>query len=90
MTRAPELWRRPFLLFLAAPIVVAVMWRRRSPARLLFLALLGGAFAYPAALFVAAPAADARYIFPPLVVCVFILAAGVAVLMDSRTRRVLP
>jgi hypothetical protein len=82
MTRAPQLWRRPFPLYLLAPIVVAAMWRRRSPARLLFLALLGGAFAYPALLFVAAPAADARYIFPSSVFCVFILAAGVAALMN--------
>jgi hypothetical protein len=83
-SRAPELWRRPFLLYLMAPIVVAALWWRASPARLLFLALLGGAFAYPALLFVAAPAADGRYIFPPLVLCAFILAAGVAVLIDGR------
>jgi hypothetical protein len=83
-TRAPELWRRPFLLYLMAPVVVAALWWRRSPARLLFLALLGGAFAYPAALFVAAPAADGRYIFPPLVVCAFVVAAGVAVLISER------
>jgi hypothetical protein len=82
--RAPELWRRPFLLYLAAPVVVAALWWRRSPARLLFLALLGGAFAYPALLFVAAPAADARYIFPSSVVCAFIVATGVAALMDGR------
>jgi hypothetical protein len=83
-SRAPELWRRPFLLYLMAPVVVALLWLRRSPARLLFLALLGGAFAYPAVLFVAAPAADARYIFPSNVVCAFILAAGVAVLLAVR------
>jgi hypothetical protein len=83
-TRAPELWRRPFPLYLLAPVIVAALWWRRSPARLLFLALLGGAFAYPALLFVAAPAADARYIFPSSVLCVFILTAGAAVLMDPR------
>jgi hypothetical protein len=82
MIRAPELWRRPFLLYLLAPVVVAALWWRRSPARLLFLALLGGAFAYPALLFVAAPAADARYIFPSSVFCAFILAAGAAAFMD--------
>jgi len=86
-TRAPELWRRPFLLYLFAPIAVAVLWQRRTPARLLFLALLGGAFAYPALLFVAAPAADARYIFPSSVLCAFILAAGGAVVMDARRTR---
>jgi len=82
-TRAPQLWRRPFPLYLLAPIVVAALWWRRSPARRLFLALLGGAFAYPALLFFAAPAADARYIFPSSILCAFILAAGVAALMDS-------
>lgn len=83
-TRAPELWRRPFWLYLMAPIVAAALWARKSPARHLFAALLGGAFAYPALLFVAAPAADARYIFPPNVFCVFILAAGVAAFMSER------
>jgi hypothetical protein len=88
-SRAPELWRRPFLLYLLAPIAVAVLWARRTPARLLVLALLGGAFAYPALLFVAAPAADARYIFPSNVVCAFILAAAGAIVMDERRDRVL-
>lgn len=83
-SRAPELWRRPFLLYVFAPILVAALWWRKSPARLLFLAMLGGAFAYPAALFVIAPAADARYIFPSSVMCVFILSAGVALLIASR------
>ncbi|MDB5476738.1 MAG: hypothetical protein JWP49_2249 [Phenylobacterium sp.] len=86
-TRAPEIWRRPFLLYLLAPVAVAVLWWRRSGPRLLFLALLGGAFAYPALLFVAAPAADARYIFPSSVFCAFILAAGGAVVMDERRSR---
>ncbi|MDB5444431.1 MAG: hypothetical protein JWP73_2807 [Phenylobacterium sp.] len=84
--RQAELWRRPFWLYLLAPIAVAVLWLRRSPVRLLLLALLGGAFAYPALLFVAAPAADARYIFPSSVLCAFILAAAGARLMDERRR----
>jgi len=77
-----EIWRRPFLLYLLAPALVAALWLRRAAARGLFLALLGGAFAYPALLFVAAPAADARYIFPSNVFCALILAAGAAVLLD--------
>lgn len=85
-TRAPELWRRPFLLYLLAPIAVAVLWRGRAPSRLLFLALLAGAFAYPALLFLAAPAADARYIFPSSTLCALILAAGGAVFMSERGR----
>ena len=86
-SRAPELWRRPFLLYLLAPVAVAVLWKRRSGPRLLFAALLGGALAYPAVLFVAAPAADARYIFPSNVLCAFIIAAGAAVVMDERRPR---
>lgn len=86
-TRAPELWRRPFLLYLFAPVAVAMLWLRRASPRLLFLALLAGAFAYPALLFVAAPAADARYIFPSSVICAFILAAGGAVFMSERVRK---
>jgi hypothetical protein len=85
--RQAEIWRRPFWIYLLSPVAVAVLWWRRSGPRLLFLALLGGAFAYPALLFVAAPAADARYIFPSSVLCAFILAAGGAVVMDERRRR---
>lgn len=86
-TRAPEPWRRPISLYLLAPLAVAVLWVRRAPARLLFAALVGGAFAYAAGLFVAAPAADARYIFPSSVVCAWVIAAGAAVFMDARRDR---
>jgi hypothetical protein len=88
-SRAPELWRRPFLLYIAAPLVVGFLWLRRHPLRLVATALLGGAFAYPAFLFVAAPAADARYIFPSSIFCAFLIAAGVANLIDDRPRRAL-
>jgi hypothetical protein len=87
--RQKEIWRRPFWLYLLAPIAVAAVWRRNG-ARLLFLALLGGAFAYPALLFVASPAADARYIFPSSAVCALLIAAAGAIFMDRRARRAPP
>ena len=83
-TRAPELWRRPFWLYLLAAAVVGALWLRRAPQALLFTGLLGGAFAYPALLFVAAPAADARYIFPSSVLAAWLIAAGTALILDRR------
>lgn len=77
---APEPWRRPILLYGAAlAIGLAAAWRRRDLAGL-FLAILAGAFAYVAALFVAAPAADARYIFPSNTLCALLIVLGVGVL----------
>ncbi|THD82699.1 MAG: hypothetical protein E7812_01070 [Phenylobacterium sp.] len=81
---ANQLWRRPILLYLLALFAVALLWFRHSRGNLLFLALLGGAFAYPAALFFVGPAADARYIFPSNVLCALIVAAAAAILMDER------
>lgn len=83
-TRAPELWRRPILLYVLALIATAVVWVRRAQARPLFVALLAGALAYPAALFVVGPAADARYIFPSNVLCALIAAAAAALIMSER------
>jgi hypothetical protein len=80
--REKELWRRPFLVLLAAPLALLAVWRR-TPSRVLLLALLAGAFAYVALLFVAGPAADFRYIFPSVVLCSFILSVAGAVLMES-------
>jgi hypothetical protein len=81
--RSAEIWRRPFLVYLLAPLAVGVLWAARNRSRTLFLALLTGAYAYPAALFFAGPAADARYIFPSSVVCVLILSAGAAAFMSE-------
>lgn len=83
VSRAPELWRRPFILYGLAVIAAAVLWARRNRGRLLVLALVGGSLAYPAALFVAGPAADARYIFPSSVFCVLVLASSLALLLDE-------
>jgi hypothetical protein len=80
--REKELWRRPALVFLLAPIALALVWRR-SRTRLVFAALLAGAYGYVGLLFVAAPAADFRYIFPPTVFCCLLLSAGGAVFVES-------
>lgn len=80
--REKELWRRPFLVLLAAPVALLLIWRR-TPARVLLAALLAGAYAYVALLFVAGPAADFRYIFPSVVLCGFLLSVAGAVFMES-------
>ena len=62
---------------------------RNRQAALLILALLAGVYAYPALLFVAAPAADARYIFPSNVLSLLIatLALGLSLTRRERVRR---
>jgi hypothetical protein len=86
ISRSAEPWRRPALLYLLAMIVGAVLVVRRDRLALPLVALLGGGLAYPALLFVAAPAADARYIFPSNVFCAFVCAAGLVALL-SRDRQ---
>ena len=59
--------------------------RYQDPAHLAaHLRALARKLGIPAGSVPAAPAADGRYIFPPLVVCAFILAAGVALLISER------
>jgi hypothetical protein len=85
-SRAPEPWRRPALLYpLAALLAAAASLRRRGHA-LFLLAILAGAFAYPAALFVAAPAADARYIFPSNVLCALLIVISFGLLVGGERR----
>jgi hypothetical protein len=82
---AQEPWRRPYLLYLAAMVLAplaALSQRRLAP---LFLAMLAGALAYPAVLFVAAPAADARYIFPSSILALVTVLASLGILAASRT-----
>lgn len=84
---AAERWRRPYLLYIGAALVVAWLARRRSPAWPLAAALLGGAIANAGALFLIAPAADARYIFASNVICAFLIATGSAILAEGRIQR---
>ena len=75
---AVEAWRRPYLLYvLALGLALAAGIARRGYAAL-FLALIVGVMAYPALLVIAAPAADARYIFPSstLAALIITLASG--------------
>lgn len=76
---APEPWRRPYLLYAGALLAFALAFVLRRDLRLLMAAMLAGVFGYLGPLFLAAPAADARYIFPSntLAVLMMVLAAGV-------------
>lgn len=81
---ADDLWRRPFVLYAAAAMLtVALLWTRRSEA-LVALAMLFGSVSYLFVLFIAAPAADARYIFPPNIFCLLIILMAVSALADQR------
>lgn len=77
-------WSRPVLLYAAAVLVLAALALRRDPLALLAAALVGGAFANLALLYVIAPEADARYIFPGNVFCALVVAAGLALLAQHR------
>jgi hypothetical protein len=83
---AGDLWRRPIVLDLLAVLGFVVAAARRGRVRLLDAALLGGAGAYVAALFVAGPAADARYIFPATTFCALLVVLSVGALLEPRRR----
>lgn len=75
-------WRRPALLYLGAGLIAMALALQRDPRALLALALLGGACANAALLYLIGPAADARYIFPGNVLCALVIAVGLAILAD--------
>ena len=81
---APEGWRRPYLLYLGALLATAAALALRRPAAPLMAALMAGVLAYPALLFLAAPAADARYIFPSSVMALLLMVAGTGVVLGPR------
>ena len=83
---ASEPWRRPILLYGAAALFALGAVRRDPRLAPLFAALTAGAFAYPALLFVAAPAADARYIFPSNLLCLLVLLMALGVLASAPAR----
>jgi hypothetical protein len=61
---ADDAWRRPWLIYVAAILLAGlavVRDRRLAP---VLGAMVAGAIAYAGILFLVAPAADARYIFP--------------------------
>lgn len=84
---AGEAWRRPAILYLLAAVAVGLLALRRDRRTAVMLALLGGAYANLALLALIAPAADARYIFPSNVFCAFLIAAGVAMLIEGPTAK---
>lgn len=76
--------RRAFWLYLlAVPLALVAGWRNRGQAPLLA-ALVVGAYAYAGLLFLAGPAADARYIFPSNVFCVLAILVSLAALAPRR------
>lgn len=87
LSNAADLWRRPAWLYvLALALAGAAMLRHRGHAPLLA-ALLLGALAYPALLFVASPAADARYIFPSNVAAALIAMLSVGLLVGGPAQK---
>jgi hypothetical protein len=83
-TASPHVWQRPVLIYVAAGLVVLALLMVRHRYSLLAVALLGGAFANPALLFLIGPAADARYIIPSNVLCALLVAGGLAMLAEPR------
>jgi hypothetical protein len=75
-------WSRPVLLYATAALVTAALALKRERRALIAAALVGGAFANEALLYLIAPEADARYIFPGNVFCALVVAAGLAILAD--------
>lgn len=80
-------WSRPAWLYAAALLVFAALALRRDIRALVFAALLGGALANEALLYLIAPEADARYIFPGDVFCAFVAAVGLGMLAEDRRAR---
>ena len=75
---------RPAWLYFTAALVVLALVPRRDPRGRLAFALLGGAIANVALLYLIAPEADARYIFPGNLLCAFLIAAGLAMLAEGH------
>lgn len=80
-------WSRPAWLFAAAGLVFAALALRRDMRALVVAALLGGAGANEVLLYLIAPEADARYIFPGDIFCAFVVAMGLCMLAEGRRAR---
>jgi hypothetical protein len=85
--QASRWWSRPALLCALAALVLMALALRRDPRALVTGALLAGVAANEALLYLVAPEADARYLFPSNVFCAFVIAVGLAMLAD-RARAV--
>lgn len=82
-----EAWRRPYLIYIGALLLVAAAALRHRRWALMLAALLAGAYGYAGVLFVAAPAADARYIFPANLVCLLAGMVALGLLASPRAGR---
>jgi hypothetical protein len=87
VSRAGDTWRRPAWLYVLAIVLGGVAALRERGHALLLASLLAGALAYAALLFVASPAADARYIFPSNVACALIALISLGLLVSRPSRR---
>ncbi len=87
VAHADEPWRRPYLIYLGALLLAAAAAVRERRLALVFAALVIGTWAYAAVLFVAAPAADARYIFPSNALGLLTGLAALGVLASPRGAR---
>jgi hypothetical protein len=83
---APEFPRRPFWLYVGAVVLGLAAAARARQHAILLLAIVAGVLAYPALLFIAGPAADARYIFPSNAVALLLCMASLGLLAAGRRR----
>ncbi len=84
LDNAPQISRRPALIYpVALVLALAAAWRRPRLALVLG-AMMAGALAYTALLFLVGPAADARYIFPSSVLCLLAGLASLGLLATPR------
>lgn len=81
-----SLWRRPFWLYVLGLCGVAAAFAARSPLAWTMAAMMTGALGYVGLLFLAAPAADARYIFPSSIFCIVLIALSAGIALAPRNR----
>ncbi|MBX3484341.1 hypothetical protein [Phenylobacterium sp.] len=84
---APEFPRRPFWLYVGAVVLGLAAAARARQHAVLLLAILAGILAYPALLFIAGPAADARYIFPSSAMALLLCVLSLGLLAGRGSRR---
>lgn len=83
---ADETPRRPWVLYALATMLGLLAASVERAQAWLILSLLAGAWGYPALLFLAGPAADARYIFPSSILCLLIATASLGLMMQPARR----
>lgn len=76
-------FRRPYILYILGSVAFFYTFYNRTLPRPVLIGIFAGLLAYPSALFIAAPAADARYIFPSNVLCVLFIVIAVVKISES-------